>query len=357
MSGGHLQYSLFFHGRPEPIRQSSLLMVLASSIGNGEMLIKGLRSLASESRGPYAKSVGALSEALEEGHALSEALMIAPPLLPEQTVIAIRAAERTGSLRQILADEAARLTISTASQSGSRKSPYLVAMWLAAVLVIMMYLVSFLMIWIVPKFKKIFQDFDVELPDSTLTLIGLSDFAFGSWPLFLLPVITMTFVTVWSLFWWRYQWLTYGRVMYAEHFVRWQTPIILRLLGVAVAAEAQLTDTLHAILSEMRPGRAARKLSAARLRIEGGEDCWEALQHEGFLKPREVNFLHASRKSSHLDWGLVHLARSFRQRHERLSNRITNIMIPVSILFMGAVVMFIATAVFMPLISLIEHLQ
>ncbi|MGB4737730.1 MAG: type II secretion system F family protein, partial [Fuerstiella sp.] len=92
--------------RPEPIRQASLLMVLATGIGQASTLLNGLKALAAESGAPWSTRVMQLAALLEQGQTLSQALSAVQGLLPEPTLIAIRVGEETGTLRQVLAAEA-----------------------------------------------------------------------------------------------------------------------------------------------------------------------------------------------------------------------------------------------------------
>ena len=115
MTGGYLQSMLFLMNRPEPIRQSSLLMILATGLDDPQSLTSGLQALSAESRPPWSNRVQHLRALLEQGQSLSDALRNAGSLLPEQSLVAISVAEDSGALRQVLADEAQRLMSDSAS--------------------------------------------------------------------------------------------------------------------------------------------------------------------------------------------------------------------------------------------------
>ena len=51
-------------------------------------------------------------------------------------------------------------------------------------------IVGFIMYWIIPKFKEIFNDFGVELPGITIFLIEASDWVVNYW--YMIPVIPIT---------------------------------------------------------------------------------------------------------------------------------------------------------------------
>lgn len=357
MNGGNLQAALFLLNRPEPIRQSSLLMVLATGIGDGQTLIAGLKALASESSAPWSNRIGHLRLLLEQGQTLSEALTSASGLLPEPSLIAIRVGEDTGTLKQVLAEEAQRLMRDTGDSTPVQATLSNTLGWILAVGLVALSIVTFIMVFIIPKFKKIFEDFGMELPDITVSLIGFSDWLSNYWFLIILPGFTMLAILAFSLARWQQLSLTEGRTAFSEYFPRYWSPLILRLMSITVASGHSLNDSLHSILRELRPGTTATKLSAVRMNINAGKDCWEALQQEGFLKSREVSFLNSARRSGHLDWGLIHLARTLHRKRDGWIRVLVNFLQPSVVLFAGLIVGYICISLFMPLIELMNDLS
>lgn len=357
MTGGYLQSMLFLMNRSEPIRQSSLLMVLASGLDDPDSLVKGLEALAAESGAPWSHRVLHLQALLEQGQQLSDALHSAEGLVPDQTMVAIRVAEESGCLKQVLADEAHRLMnmASTAAQTGGGMMAGIA--WILVMGTIIASMLGFLMMFIIPKFKKIFADFGMDLPQMTTSMIEVSDWTFSYGYLFVLPAFTLFCYVSWFSVSAAIRRLSEGHIPGTGWFPRFWSPLILRMLSVQVAAERPITEGLRAILTELRPSRAQQKLSATRVQTEAGTDCWEALRDNGFLRSREVSFLHAATRSNHLDWALLHLSKAVERSHEAWGVRLQNAIVPVAILFMGAVVGSVCVAMFMPLIQLVHDLS
>ncbi len=356
MGGGYLQALLFLMNRPEPIRQASLLMVLATGISDSSTLLNGIKSLAAESGAPWSNRLLHLSALLENGQTLSEALSTVYGLLPEPTLIAIRVGEQTGTLRQVLADEAQRLMNEPVANPVRATLP-VTLMWVLMIGCIANGIVGFIMMFIIPKFKRIFDDFGTELPAMTNSLIQFSDWFINYWYLLVLPAMTFGLA---FLFYFFRGWLLYlskGRLIFAEHLPRLWTPLILRMLSVTVAARESVNDTLHAILSELLPGRAATALSAVRMQVNAGTDCLEALYQNGFLKSREVTFLQSSQRTHHLDWGLIHLSRVILMRRKFWGQRVASFLQPMIVLAVGFVVAFVCISLFLPLIKLVNDLS
>jgi type II secretory pathway component PulF len=332
-------------------------MVLATGIGDAGTLIAGLKSLAAESSAPWSNRIHQLRVLLEQGQSLSEALTTTSGLLPDQSLIAIRIGEETGTLKQVLAEEAHRLMKQSDNASPIQASLPATLGWFFSVGNVALSVVGFIMIFIIPKFKKIFEDFNTDLPIITKQLILMSDWLLNFWYLIILPMFTVVCFGAFYLLHWRIQSLSKGRTAFAEYFPRYWSPLILRLLSITVAAGRSLGDSLHSILRELQPGAAATKLSAVRMRMSAGDNCWDSLNKEGFLKKREVAFLDAANRTNHLDWGLLHLARTIERSRRKWGQIATNLLQPVIVLSAGFAVAFICIALFLPLVKLLNDLS
>ena len=357
MKSPYIQTALFVMNRPEPIRQTSLLMVLASGVGNGDALIDGLQAHAHSCRSPWADQVMSLRLLLEQGLTLSSALSGFSGMLPEQTLHAIRVGEATGTLREVLFDEAARL-----ADPGNDEAPIGLnfsgtLLWFNVIGVTMAFVVTFVMVFIIPKFKKIFEDFDTELPQLTQSVIGISDLAVSN-ALLLLPPLLGTLIggsvlAVWA----SYQSVSKGRTILLEHWPSFWVPDLLRVLSLAAASGHSFGVALHAIQQELRPGWAARVFSSLRHKIESGEDCIQSMNRLGLLNVREAAFLQASQRNGHLDWGFRHLAREVERTRNRWARRLLAMLEPAMILLIGVVVMAVVVGLFLPIIKLINDLS
>lgn len=342
--------------RPEPIRQASLLMVLASGIGNSVALIDGLQSLANDSRSPWADRVNSLRLLLEQGLPLSAALAGIPGLLPDRTLNSIRVGQITGTLREVLFDEAARLTDPAGDGRAVGFEPANTLLWVSAVGLVAVGIVSFIMVFIVPKFKKIFADFNTELPRATELLIDISDRAVEYSLLLLPPVMIGVLGTAAVVLWAGYQKATRGRQILSHHWPRYWVPDVLRMLSLAVVSGNSFAAVLHAMLNEMQPGRAARVFSALRQQLDTGNDCTASMVQLGLLNYREAAFLNAAQVNGHLDWGFRHLAADIERRRFLWGKRLLNLFEPLLILLVGIGVLFVVLGLFLPVIKLSNDL-
>ena len=357
MAGSYLQTILFTLNRPEPLRQASLLMVLASSIGDGETLSESLRSYASDCGSPWSDRIQSLRLLLEQGQTLSSALSASPGLLPDASMIAIRVAEANGTLQDVLVDEAARLMRRTSENSGTSQNLPGTMFWLSVVTTVAMSIMTFIMVYIIPKFKKIFEDFDTSLPGPTLALINTADTLLYTWPFVILPAATICIGALGFSIYAGLQRLSRGYLPFVQHWPRFWMPDVLRMLSYTVAADQPLSAALENITREMQPGRAAKQISVLRAMVDSGRDCIDSMTLLNLLSKREAAFLKSAEQSHHLDWGLQHLSRAIDRHRMRWVARAANFLQPLAVLAVGMAVAFVVIALFLPMVKLINDLS
>ena len=354
-AGGILHAIQFARHRPEPIRQASLLMVLASGVSQAEILTTTLRSLANESESPWSDRVLQLMGLMEQGIPLSRAAAMVKDLLPEESITAIRIAEESGTLEAALSGEATRLLSESDRPSTSNLLTSVVTV--LAIFTVMTSVVTFVMVSIIPKFKAIFEGFGIDFPVMTRLLIQTSDLFYGIGLLAWLPtyagMIGLCIVT-WKI---QLELLSQGRSSWLDWRARHRTPMVLRMLSLTTATGLTLVDGLRAVLAEMMPSRATTQLSRVRHEITNGSELAVALRTNGFITQREARFLESATRTNHVDWAMRHLATSLDRRRKLWFERIGMIIPPLMILAIGAAVAFVVVALFLPLIQLLNDLS
>ncbi len=94
------------------------------------------------------------------------------------------------------------------------------------------------------------------------------------WYLFLFTGLTVFGVGGVVLLYARYLYVTRGRVLGAEYFPRFWTPLVLRSASAAMIGERDLVGAVHAIQCEIRPGRASYQIARVRGLLSGGTPLW-----------------------------------------------------------------------------------
>ena len=134
----------------------------------GLPILRSLRILEGQSKpGPLKNSLIGVIEDIESGSTLSEAMAKQPKAFDNLYVNMVKAGEAGGALEIILQRLA---EFKERSQSLKRKVQGAM-IYPVAVITVATGIVGFIMYWIIPKFKKIFADFGIELPAITIWLI------------------------------------------------------------------------------------------------------------------------------------------------------------------------------------------
>src|SRR5688500_13265 len=127
--------------------------------------------------GRVARRLTRLASFLDAGAPIAGALALAAPETPRRVISLVSAGERLGqlpvTLSRIVEDERADLEADPERQSFGRWYPLL--MTLALITLVMM-----IMVFVIPKFEHIFQDFGLRLPDATVTLLSVTRFIVNS---------------------------------------------------------------------------------------------------------------------------------------------------------------------------------
>src|SRR5260370_30714206 len=161
---------------------------LSTLQGAGLPILRSLRILEGQAKpGALKNSLMGVIDDVEGGNTLSEAMGKQPKCFDNLYVNMVKAGEAGGALEVILQRLA---EFKERAQSLKRKVQGAM-IYPCAVIFVATAIVTFIMIWIIPKFKAIFEGFEVKLPAITEYLIKTSDWVAAYW--YLIPAIPFSF--------------------------------------------------------------------------------------------------------------------------------------------------------------------
>jgi len=304
------------YGRAEATRQASLLRTLAVAVEKQYPVTNFLEALAGEAGGRWGAKVRGLAELITAGVAIPDALEASKGVLPEDTLALIRVGAQTGNMSGALR-EAAAMARHRSERTGPSFQGMLLYFWVLFCLLAVF--ATLLMIWVVPKYKVIFEGFEVRMPWLTETVIEISDYGAMYWYLaFLFP---LAFVGLWMIFSARLETLGWGPVWVQPlksfgHRPRLRAPHVLRCLSVAVDAGRPLSDALT-VLATRHPDKLLRlRMEILAGDIEQGDNCWFAMSRSHILRHAEAAVLEAAQRVGNLAWALRSLADGIERRAE-----------------------------------------
>jgi type IV pilus assembly protein PilC len=355
----------------------------------GLPVLRSLRILENQARpGALKNSLIDVCDEIESGATLSEAMAKSPKAFDRLYVNMIKAGEAGGALEvvlQRLAEFQERAQSLRRKVRGALIYPIVVVIFAASVL-------TFIMLRIVPEFQKIFEDFEVDLPIMTQTLIAISYGIAHYW--YLIPGIP---IAIW-LFVKLVRRFRPGRYGFDLFIIK--MPIFgqlveknivartTRTLGTLVASGVPILEALH-ITRETAGNYVFENLYAkVHTAIREGETIAQPLKEHarpGFhpmalffwafflagpigmllyvLKMNQkivedmvVNMVDVGEETGELDTMLYKVADNYDEEVAVLTDGLMRLMEPLLIIVLGGAVGFIVIALFLPLIDLITNL-
>ncbi len=331
-------------------QQETMLWVLALAAERGRPLGPAVAALAEQSSGRNRLRLRRVSECLEAGLSLPEALDFVRKSAPAPARLLVRVGHDTDALVEALRDAASgRSAQPPGWQSFGARIGYL-----CFVLLVMQLIIGFVLYFIMPKFEAIFKDFGVPMPGVTIAAIGASQWITTG---LTLPILT---VLQWLL-------LLYLPLAFAGYgemkipvidrlFFRRHAILVLRCLAMVIEAGRPIGAGLNTLAIAYPASWVRERLAGVYLLSEQGHDWVDALWRFGLITKTDHALLESARRAGNLPWALRELADGGARRLAYRMQAIGQIALTLVLLALGAFVGFIAVAYFLPLVQLIERL-
>jgi type IV pilus assembly protein PilC len=333
---------------------------LATLIDAGLPLLRGLNVLAKQERDSVLKStINKLADSVQGGSTFSEGLAQHPRLFNDLYVNMVRAGEVGGVLEVVL-----RRLAEFQEKAQKIKNKVLAAMvYPIIVLVLALAIMSFLMIFIVPRFQAIFQDMlgDKPLPAVTLFVIGVSGFMQNHWAI-LLGLLVGVIVA--------YKLIARtrgGRALLDR--VKLQAPLFgdlirktsisrfSRTLGTLVSSGVPILQALTITRETAGNMVIAHAISQVHDSVKEGESIMQPLEASGAFPPMVVSMIDVGEETGQLPEMLLKIAEVYDDEVDNSVAALTSLLEPIMIVMLALIVGTIVIALFMPLISIISGLQ
>ena len=324
----------------------------------GLPVLRSIRILEGQCKpGPLKNSLMGTIEDIESGATLSEAMSKQPKAFDDLYVNMVRAGEAGGALELILqrlADFKERAQSLKRKVQGAMIYPVVVV--LVATLI-----VGFIMVYIIPKFKKIFEGFGTELPKITEVLITTSDFVAAYW--FMGPVLPIAFLLMIKI-------IRKNKTgEYIVDLIMLKLPVmgkivqksttarIMRTLGTLIASGVPILEALT--IARDTSGNAVFKRAFDNIyaAIREGESIAVPLKEARIVDDLVVNMVDVGEETGALDNMMYKVADVYDEEVAVLVDGMIKLLEPLLVVVLGLVVGFIVIALFMPLIKLLNDLS
>jgi type IV pilus assembly protein PilC len=331
----------------------------------GLAILRSLRILEQQQKkGTLKRVLGYLSEDIEGGSTLSEAMGKHPRCFDRLFVNMVAAGEVGGVLDIILQRLADFMEKSERLKKKVKGAMVYPAVVMSAALII----VLGLMIFIVPTFAEVIQDMsdgEAKLPGLTQMLLDISDWLLARKGLNAFIVVLSPFVIV-SFFKLVKQ---FQRGRYVMDVINLKMPVIkqivykvsvarwCRTLGTLINAGVPILEAINIARETSGNEVYARMLQKVHHAIRQGETFAAPLKLSKTVDSLVVNMIDVGEETGDLDKMLEKIANNFDEEADVLVGSLMSLLEPIMILLLGGIVGTIVVAMFLPMIKIIEVLM
>lgn len=312
---------------------------LSTYLGAGLPLAEALKLLEKQGGKKLGLLYGSLRRSVEEGRRLSASLRDSG-CFQENLCGMVESGEKGGTLETVL-----RQAVDLYSMQASLRRKFQSAMTYPMVMMIVgLGVVGFLMAYVVPKVAVLFSDMGKTLPAPTRILMAISALARTAG----IPVLTavlMLFLLIRS----------------GKFKIRIKIPFFR---GIKENITLSLvTSNLSSLLKSGIPLVQALKMSsvldsrqdrwvAAAEQVKGGMRFEKALEKDGSFDEDLVYFVRIGEMGGDLARSLERISETRWERARFSMDRMANLIEPVMVLFLGAVVGFVVVAILLPIFDI-----
>ncbi len=333
---------------------------LATLLDAGLPLVRALRTLEKQAKGnPVLRRVMAeLANSVEGGGTFSESLAAHPKSFNKLYVNMVRAGEASGAMETVL-NRLAEFQEKAARIAGKVKAAMV---YPVIVLVIAGAITAGLMIVIVPKFAKIFDEMlaGEPLPGLTMMVVNISEFMQHR----ALVVVGMIIGAVFAFkFLKKTKAGSYALDMIVIKIPPMNTLAIratvarfCRTLGTLMQSGVAVLQALQIVRDTAGNEVVARAIQSVHDAVKEGEGMTRPLEQSKVFPGMVCSMIEVGEETGALPEMLNRIADTYEEEVDRAVDSLTSLIEPIMIVFLAVIVGGIVIAMFLPLIKLIENL-
>ncbi len=337
---------------------------LATLIDAGLPLLRSLRVLDEQQKpGPLKDAIIGMSEAIEGGSTFSEALSNYPKIFDKLFVNMVKAGEAGGVLELVLNRLAEYMEKAEKLKSKVKSAMIYPIFVIGLALSVTFFLVTF----VVPKFKEIFEDFDITLPTMTQMLIRFSNvmknysyythFPYIG-PLILVPIAIFFIIKFllktekgrrsWDIM--KLNMPLFGSLVRKAAIARFS-----RTLGTLITSGVPILQALNIVRDTSGNEVIADAVGSVHDSIREGESIAAPLRDTKVFTPLVISMIEVGEQTGQLPEMLMKIADTYDDDVDTAVAGLTSIIEPVLIIFLAFIVGFIVISLFLPLVTMITN--
>jgi type IV pilus assembly protein PilC len=346
-------------GRVKPKVLTTFTRQLATLVDAGLPLLRGLRVLEKQERNATLKRIlGDLALAIEGGSTFSEALAQHPKVFNKLFVNMVKAGELGGVLEVVL-KRLAEFSEKAQKIKGKVKAALFYPI---AVLCVAMGILTLLLTFVIPRFKDVFSNMNVQMPKFTLFVLRVSDAVRHHF----LPVLGGVAI-FWVVFLVAIKLTKWGRHLWDKFKLKMPPigPVIskvsisrfTRTLGTLVSSGVPILQALMIVKETAGNVIIADAVGRVHESVKEGETITAPLESSRVFPPMVVSMVDVGEQTGALPEMLLKIADTYDEEVDNAVSAMTSLLEPIMIIFLAVLVGSIVIAMFLPLIAMINQMS
>jgi type IV pilus assembly protein PilC len=325
----------------------------------GIPIVRALSILEGQLRpGAFKRVLSDVRDEVESGTAMSEAMKKHPAAFDRLYCNMVKAGETGGALDAILM----RLAVFMERTRNIRDKAKGAMTYPIVVVFVAVLVIGIVFTFVIPKFREIFDSFDIELPTLTRTLIGASDFFVKWWWAILLGLIVPIVIFRMCL-------RNFYRFRLLVHRVLLRVPVagimverlvvarFSRTFGTLISSGVPHLEALEIVRGAVGNEVMRRAIEDVRVSVREGESIAEPLGESGVFDDMVTNMVDVGEETGTLDVMLLKVADAYEAEADRRIEVFFKVLEPALLVVMAVVVGVIVAALFLPLLGIMEQLS
>jgi type IV pilus assembly protein PilC len=342
-----------FGVRVKPRTLSVFTRQLATLVEAGMPLLRGLRTLREQEENPSLKRVLAdLAAAIEDGSSLSEAVAQHPRVFNRLYLNMVKAGELGGALELTLRRLAEFLEKAQRIKGKIKAALF----YPCAVLTVALGILILMMVYIVPRFKLVFEGLlnGASMPPFTVFVLRISE----TLQHHLLPsalvtgaaavLMVLALRTVWGR--WAFDGFKLSMPILGPVFRKAAISRFARTFGTLVGSGVPMLQALTIVKETAGNVVVARVIAAIHENVKQGDPVAPTMKASGVFPPMVAGMVDVGEQTGALPEMLMKIADNCDDDVDNATNAMTSLLEPIMIVILAVIVGSIVIAMFLPLV-------
>jgi len=327
---------------------------LSTLYKSGIPLTRVLQIIADQDQSAISQIAERIRANIEKGDSLSEALSHYPHIFSSVYINSIKTAENAGRL-DIVLDK-----ISDALERDYETREQIKTAIRYPIMVVILVIAAFfaLITLVVPKFAEFYSNYGAALPLPTRILISANTIISHYWYMLIPGVVAFVLTLVILLRFRRFRRLLDGFILKLPIFGPLLNNIYIarfaHLLEVFFGSGAPLLEGLDTIKVAVGNKVIEGEVGIIREQIREGNELSGVREKLPHFSNLVLSMMQVGLESGSLEKMLKQVASFLDREVDYVSKRLTSMIEPILIIFLGGVVLFLALAIFLPMWNMIE---